>query len=162
MDEQKEELKRNVKTSEEKIAALQEQNKRYEDRLNKLKIKAFDLSKSKPDSEDYTKITDQISELEKKEEENKKKMQQIRAKAARQAKASSAKERKEDAHQKIVLGGIVLKVLGRKYREGDEGRLLAFLENQERRGSFFSTAMNKTEEKPRTTDDTLPSWVNKE
>lgn len=146
MADSTESTKRKVKTSEERLTELQERNKKLEEKLNKLKVRAFDLSKDKPNSDDYQKVADQITDLEQKEENNKKKMQQIRAKAARQAKASSAKERKEDAHNKIVLGGAVLKVLGRNYQPGDESRLIAFLEGQQKRGNYFTDAMNKKEE----------------
>ena len=52
-------------------------------------------------------------------------------------------ERKRDAHEKILLGGAVLSILGRPYIEGDEKQLKAFLEKQERNGKYFTSAMNR-------------------
>jgi hypothetical protein len=52
-------------------------------------------------------------------------------------------ERKARTKRLIQLGGIVEKVLGRPTTEEDLPKLLDYLEQQEKRGNFFSKAMNK-------------------
>ncbi len=53
------------------------------------------------------------------------------------------KIRSLDAHNKIVMGGVVRSVLGRDFEEGDDRRLLYFLRRQERNGNYFTRAMNR-------------------
>ena len=69
-------------------------------------------------------------------------LEQRKAKLQKQEAVLKEQQRKKSTHEKIVLGGAVLSVLGRPYQNGDEERLIAFLRAQENRGSYFSTAMN--------------------
>ncbi len=79
-----------------------------------------------------------LEEIKKEEQ----KLAAIKQRIASKKSQISAAKRKADSHQKIVLGGAVLSVLGRSYQPGDEDRLIAFLISQENRGSYFSNAMN--------------------
>ena len=70
-------------------------------------------------------------------------LEQKKARLQKQEQALKEQQRKKDTHNKIVLGGAVLSVLGRPYQDGDEEKLIAFLRAQENRGNYFSTAMNE-------------------
>ena len=53
-------------------------------------------------------------------------------------------ERRARTHRLCSVGGAVESVLGRELtREGDIDRLIAFLRNQNERGGYFTSAMNK-------------------
>lgn len=71
----------------------------------------------------------------------KQRKERLEKQIANKQRSISNATRKQDAHQKILLGGAVLSILGRAYAEGDEGRLIAFLKSQEERGQYFSKAM---------------------
>ena len=58
-------------------------------------------------------------------------------------KRKKEEERKARTHRLIVIGGVVASVLDRDFVDGDDMRLMNFLKQQERNGSFFSKAMNK-------------------
>lgn len=79
---------------------------------------------------------EQLAEIEKRQQNLKAEKQKLIAR-------HKEEERKRDAHEKILLGVSVLNVLGRPYIEGDEKRLKEFLEKQEQRGKYFTTAMNR-------------------
>lgn len=65
-----------------------------------------------------------------------------RKKALRQR--EKAEERKARTHRLIEIGAEVESVLGRSVEKEDLPKLRDFLETQERRGNFFSKAMEKT------------------
>ena len=88
------------------------------------------MSKSKKSYEE------RLADLEKKQDDLKEKKKKLLTKYKED-------KRKKDTHNKILLGATVLSILGRPYADGDENRLRTFLENQERRGKFFSNAMNR-------------------
>ena len=66
----------------------------------------------------------------------------IRASEKRLQAENKKKLRQLDAHNKIVMGGVIRSVLGREFEEGDDRRLFYFLKMQERNGHFFTKAMN--------------------
>jgi len=67
----------------------------------------------------------------------------IRASEKRLETENKKKLRQMDAHNKIVMGGVIRSVLGREFKEGDDRRLLYFLKMQERNGHYFTKAMNR-------------------
>ena len=67
-----------------------------------------------------------------------------RIKALKQRKREE--ERKARTHRLIEIGAEVESVLGRSIEKEDIPKLIDFLETQERRGNFFSKAMEKTRE----------------
>lgn len=67
----------------------------------------------------------------------------IRASEKRLDAENKKKLRQLDAHNKIVMGGVIRSVLGREFEEGDDRRLLYFLKMQERNGHYFTKAMNR-------------------
>ena len=67
----------------------------------------------------------------------------IRASEKRLQAGNKKKLRQLDAHNKIVMGGVIRSVLGREFEEGDDRRLLYFLKMQERNGHYFTKAMNR-------------------
>ena len=69
----------------------------------------------------------------------------IRASDRRLQAENKKKLRQLDAHNKIVMGGVIRSVLGRDFEEGDDRRLLSFLRMQERNGHYFTKAMNRRE-----------------
>ena len=79
------------------------------------------------------------SRLEKQMQELEKTKKKLKAKKKEEKEA----KRKLDTKHKILLGGTVLSVLGREYIEGDEQRLRDFLQRQDERGGYFTSAMNK-------------------
>ena len=88
--------------------------------------------------------------LEKEKSRQKKSMERlgqsimrIRASEKRLQAENKKKLRQLDAHNKIVMGGVIRSVLGRDFEEGDDRRLLFFLKMQERNGHYFTKAMNR-------------------
>ena len=88
--------------------------------------------------------------LEKEKSRQKKSMERlgqsimrIRASEKRLDAENKKKRRQLDAHNKIVMGGVVRSVLGRDFEEGDDRRLFYFLKMQERNGHYFTKAMNR-------------------
>ena len=67
----------------------------------------------------------------------------IRASEKRLEAENKKKQRQLDAHNKIVMGGVIRSVLGRDFDEGDDRRLFNFLKMQERNGHYFTKAMNR-------------------
>ena len=67
----------------------------------------------------------------------------IRASEKRLDAENKKKLRQLDAHNKIVMGGVIRSVLGRDFEEGDDRRLRSFLKMQERNGHYFTKAMNR-------------------
>lgn len=84
-------------------------------------------------------IDEQIKALEEKEQVIKARKQHLLAKSREQ-------ERKARTHRLIEVGGAVESVLGRPIEHEDLPRLIAFLQEQERRGQFFSKAMSDGQE----------------
>lgn len=80
-------------------------------------------------------IDEQIKALEEKEQILKARKQQLLAKNREQ-------ERKKRTHRLIEVGGAVESVLGRPIEKEDLPKLIAFLQEQERRGQYFSKAMS--------------------
>ena len=72
----------------------------------------------------------------------KKKKEQLEARAKRQAALQSERERKQRTRHLIQLGGTVLSVLNRPYVNGDLERLDNFLKNPTIK-DFFLSAMNE-------------------
>ena len=70
------------------------------------------------------------------------KAKQYEAQIKQLEKKKKEEERKARTHKLITIGGVVSSVLGRDFVEGDDKRLLNFLNQQERNGSYFSKAMN--------------------
>lgn len=52
-------------------------------------------------------------------------------------------ERKKRTKHLIEIGGAVYSVLRDSYQEGDVEKLIAFLNSQEQRGLYFSSAMGR-------------------
>ncbi len=71
------------------------------------------------------------------------KQKQIQAQIRKIKSQETEKARKLRTRRLINLGGIIYSVLGREYADGDEERLKMFLEMQDKRGNYFSSAMNK-------------------
>ena len=71
----------------------------------------------------------------------------IRASEKRLDAENKKKLRQLDAHNKIVMGGVIRSVLGREFEEGDDRRLFYFLKMQERNGHYFTKAMNRRDQK---------------
>lgn len=78
---------------------------------------------------------EQIKALEEKEKVLKARKQELLAK-------NREKERKARTHRLIEVGGAVESVLGRPIEKEDLPKLIAFLQEQERRGQYFSKAMS--------------------
>lgn len=78
---------------------------------------------------------ERLAELEKRESELKKQKKDLKARHAKE-------ERKKRTHNLIEIGGAVYSVLGREFVEGDVDRLISFLKGQDKRGGYFSRAMN--------------------
>ena len=88
--------------------------------------------------------------LEKEKSRQKKSMERlgqsimrIRASEKRLQAENKKKLRQLDAHNKIVMGGVIRSVLGRDFEEGDDRRLLSCLRMQEQNGHYFTRAMNR-------------------
>lgn len=71
------------------------------------------------------------------------KVKEYEAQIRQLEKRKKEEERKARTHKLITMGGVVSSVLGRDFAEGDDMRLMNFLKQQERNGSYFSKAMNK-------------------
>lgn len=52
-------------------------------------------------------------------------------------------ERKLRTKHLIEMGAAIYSVLGDEYHDGDKEKMIAFLKEQDRRGSYFSTAMGR-------------------
>lgn len=106
----------------------------------------FDLSMcDKEEVEVYNSLSEKDKKsfeamIVKRYKENQKLEELNRKLKAKKSKIMEEKRRK-DAHNKIVLGGAVLSVLGRDYKDGDENKLIAFLKSQNERGNYFNDAM---------------------
>lgn len=79
-------------------------------------------------------IDERIAELQEKQKQLKEQEKRLRAK-------QSAVERKKRTKRLIEIGGAVESVLGRPIEAEDLPKLVAFLQQQEQRGKFFSKAM---------------------
>ena len=73
------------------------------------------------------------------------KQKQLKAQENKLKAQQSQKKRKEEAHRKIEVGGVVESVLGRPIEHEELPRLIAFLKAQEDRGQYFSNFMNRKE-----------------
>ena len=76
----------------------------------------------------------------------------------------SKKEQKKRTKVYIEMGSIVYKILkettpDRKIIDGDLERFAAFLKGQEKRGGYFSRAMNDSLQKPKVGSDATPEKV---
>lgn len=80
-------------------------------------------------------LEEQIKALEEREKVLKARKQELLAK-------NREKERKARTHRLIEVGGAVESVLGRPIEKEDLPKLIAFLQEQERRGQYFSKAMS--------------------
>lgn len=72
-----------------------------------------------------------LADLQAQVEREKKRLAYLRHK-------ESEAKRKLDAHQKIKLGGAVLKTIGRPYQDGDEEKLISYLENNQDFKNFMN------------------------
>lgn len=79
---------------------------------------------------------ERITELQEKQKQLKEQEKKLRA---QQAQA----ERKLRTKHLIEMGAAIYSVLGDEYHDGDKEKLIAFLKEQERRGSYFSAAMSR-------------------
>ncbi len=82
-----------------------------------------------------TKYDDRLAALEAQQKLLQEKIKKVKSQR-------SVAERKKLTNQKIEMGGIIYKILGRGFVEGDKERLSAFLTAQDNRGGFFTKAMN--------------------
>lgn len=78
---------------------------------------------------------EQLKDLDKKLKEIKEEKKKLQAEHAQN-------ERKKRTKHLIEIGGIVYKVLGREFVDGDDERLAEFLSVQNKKGGYFSRAMN--------------------
>ena len=76
-------------------------------------------------------------------EEIKVRQDQLKAREKAVKARQRADNRRKEAHRKIVIGAAVESVLGRPIQEDEISKLIDFLKDQERRGKWFSKAMNK-------------------
>lgn len=86
---------------------------------------------------------EQLSDLNEKENQAKEKVNQIKAQKQQLLQRQKAKERKQRNHRLILAGAEIERILQRPLEDEDIEKLAAFLENQEQRGKYFSSAMNK-------------------
>ena len=86
-------------------------------------------------------IMKNIASIEAELDKQRQKMEKLKKELAVQQRKEAEERRKLDTHNKIVLGGAVLSVLGRGYEIGDEHRLIEFLKQQNLRGNYFNDAM---------------------
>lgn len=80
---------------------------------------------------------ERISELHEKQKQLKEQEKKLRAQ-------QSQAERKLRTKHLIEMGAAIYSVLGDEYHDGDKEKMIAFLKEQDRRGSYFSTAMGRT------------------
>ena len=92
------------------------------------------------------------------------KQKQLKAQEKKLKAQKSADERKKRTRHLIEIGGAVYSVLGREFVEGDVDRLISFLKGQDKRGGYFSRAMNDfpPEPKPEPAPTVEPSTDNNE
>lgn len=79
----------------------------------------------------------------------KKKNEQLKAIANRKKQLTARKDnekQKARTHHLCQIGGMIYKILGRDFEDGDVKRLENFLNSQEQRGGYFSKAMNTKSE----------------
>lgn len=81
-------------------------------------------------------IEERIEELQERQKRLKAQEKQLRAKQTKQ-------ERNKRTKRLIEIGATVEGVLGRPIERGDLPKLAAFLQEQDRRGLYFTNAMNK-------------------
>lgn len=81
-------------------------------------------------------IEERISDLQERQKQLKAQEKALKARRSKE-------KRKQDAHRKIVVGGAVESVLGRPIEEHEIGNLILFLRQQEDRGGYFSSFMNR-------------------
>lgn len=79
---------------------------------------------------------ERISELQEKQKQLKEQEKKLRAQ-------QSQAERKLRTKHLIEMGAAIYSVLGDEYHDGDKEKMIAFLKEQDRRGSYFSTAMGR-------------------
>lgn len=83
-------------------------------------------------------IDERIAKLQEKQKQLKAQEKALKAK-------QSAEERKKRTKRLIEVGATVESVLGRPIEQFDLPKLKEFLEQQEKRGNYFSKAMNVTQ-----------------
>ena len=88
-------------------------------------------------------LEERINEKNERLQKAKEKAKQYEAQKRQLEKLQKAADRKKRARRLIEIGGTVESVLGREFKEGDTVRLKIFLELQEERGRFFSSAMQR-------------------
>ena len=76
------------------------------------------------------------------------KMGQMEAKKKQLTARKKEEDRKARNHRLILLGGNIEQILGRKLIDEDVPKIRKFLLDQERRGKYFSRALQDTEAKP--------------
>ena len=84
-------------------------------------------------------IDERIAELQAKQKQLKEQEKRLKAK-------QSEAERKKRTKRLIEIGGAVESVLGKPIESEDLPKLVAFLQQQEQRGGFFSKAMQQKRE----------------
>lgn len=77
-------------------------------------------------------------------EEIQRKMTMLKEQEKKLKARQSQKERNERTRRFCILGGEIEKILGRKINDDDVRKIIAFLESQEKRGKFFSSAVDRT------------------
>ena len=80
-------------------------------------------------------LSTRIEELQRRQSELHEIEKQLKAR-------KSAEDRKADAHRKIEIGATVESVLGRHIEHDELHKLFNYLRDQEKRGMYFSKAMN--------------------
>ena len=92
---------------------------------------------------------EQLEDLDKKLKEIKEQKKKLQARHAQN-------ERKKRTKHLIEIGGVVYKVLNREFVDGDVERLVKFLSVQDKRGGYFSRAMNNFTPAPTPAPDSAP------
>lgn len=95
-------------------------------------------------------VEERIEVLRQKQEQLKAQEKQLKAQL-------NERERKARTRRLIIIGGEAEKVLGRPFTDDDISRFSAFLEDQNRRGGYFSDWMNN----PATTQEKTVESKNK-
>ena len=72
-------------------------------------------------------------------------MEQMEARKKQLIARKKEEDRKARNHRLILLGGNIEEILGRKLNDEDLPRIRRFLLDQERRGRYFSRALQDTE-----------------
>ena len=91
-------------------------------------------------------LSTRIEELQKRQAELHEIEKQLKAR-------KSVEDRKADAHRKIEVGATVESVLGRPIRHEELNKLFCYLRDQEKRGQYFSRAMNADNPSPDPTQE---------